>query len=188
MCLLIQIIKVDTGWVLFFAFLLSMDTGSKRTCQILSIVFPSVKLKNFQLHNWGEGSDGFESVVFITGPSMLLFLRKLIYLNSGQLMEFIACSTMCYRINKQCPVGHLQFAALKHCLESEHPSAILPMSYGWWPDALAAQGMFAVLSQEGEEGWGGVTCMWNALRSFLPDQLSDANIATSSAYLCLLGF
>lgn len=90
MCLLIQIVKVDTGWVLFFAFLLSMDTGSKRTCQILSIVFPSVKSKTFQLHNWGEGSDGFESVVFITGPSMLLFLRKLIYLNSGQLMEFIA--------------------------------------------------------------------------------------------------
>jgi len=50
-CLLIQIIKVDAGWVLFFPFLLSVDTGSKRTCQILSIVFPSVQSMPFQLHN-----------------------------------------------------------------------------------------------------------------------------------------
>lgn len=40
----------------------------------------------------------------------------------------------CYRINKWCPVGELQFAALKHYLGSKCPSATLPMSYIWWPE------------------------------------------------------
>lgn len=45
-------------------------------------------------------------------------------------MEFIA-QYYVLQVNRRCPVGHLQFAALKHCLRSKSPFAILPTSYGW---------------------------------------------------------
>lgn len=47
----------------------------------------------------------------------------------------------------------------------KEPFCHIAPSYGWWPGAAAAQGMLGACSRGRKEAEG-VTCLWNAFRSF----------------------
>lgn len=73
-------------------------------------------------------------------------------------MEFIAQHYV-YKINKQCPVGHLKFAALKHCVGSKCPSPYCPWAKNADQTLLQPRACLLLFHREERKAEGGNLCM-----------------------------